>query len=119
MKNHGALGECYPPTAVQMEGDTPSFFGLINNGLGWNISLIMELGGRRYKLYQAYGRPDQSGQVIKIAAIPSNMMQGKLIHLTEQQSGVGAIIFNMILQPEWIGVLQIHTKRQTIIRLLF
>lgn len=44
MKNHGALGECYPPTAVQMEGDTPSFFGLINNGLGWNISLIMEAG---------------------------------------------------------------------------
>ncbi|MBB4034201.1 hypothetical protein GGR21_000086 [Dysgonomonas hofstadii] len=55
MKNHGALGECYPPTAVQMEGDTPSFFGLINNGLGWNISPDYGGWGGRYKLYQAYG----------------------------------------------------------------
>jgi len=35
MKDHGPLGECYPPLTVQMEGDTPSFLGLINNGLGW------------------------------------------------------------------------------------
>jgi hypothetical protein len=49
--NHGDLGEKYPKVAFLMEGDTPSFLGLINNGLnnpehpnygGW---------GGRYELY--------------------------------------------------------------------
>jgi hypothetical protein len=50
-KNHGALGAEHPHTEFLMEGDTPSFFNLINNGLsnpehpdwgGW---------GGRYELY--------------------------------------------------------------------
>lgn len=50
-KSHGALGEKYPQIEFLMEGDTPSFLGLINNGLnnpehpnygGW---------GGRYELY--------------------------------------------------------------------
>ena len=55
MKNHGALGECYPPLAFQMEGDTPSFLGLINNGLGWHESPDFGGWGGRYKYYQPYG----------------------------------------------------------------
>jgi hypothetical protein len=50
-KNHGALGAEHPHTEFLMEGDTPSFLNLINNGLsnpehpdwgGW---------GGRYELY--------------------------------------------------------------------
>ncbi|MGE5327582.1 MAG: nucleoside hydrolase-like domain-containing protein [Deltaproteobacteria bacterium] len=53
-QGHGALGAAYPDVAYGMEGDTPSWLGLIPNGLcdpehpdwgGW---------GGRYKLY----RPD-------------------------------------------------------------
>lgn len=49
--HHGALGEKYPKVEFLMEGDTPSFLGLVNNGLndpehpnygGW---------GGRYELY--------------------------------------------------------------------
>lgn len=52
-ENHGILGELYPPSRFIMEGDTPSFLGLINNGLGWNISPDYGGWGGRYKLYQA------------------------------------------------------------------
>lgn len=55
INGHGALGACYPQLAVQMEGDTPSFLGLINNGLGWTESPDFGGWGGRYKLYQAYG----------------------------------------------------------------
>ena len=34
----GPLGKCYPPHIYSMEGDTPSFLGLIANGLGWTES---------------------------------------------------------------------------------
>lgn len=51
-QGHGPLGECYPDVAYGMEGDTPSFLGLIPNGLsdmehpnygGW---------GGRYEYYK-------------------------------------------------------------------
>lgn len=50
-QNHGPLGAAYPDVAWSVEGDTPAFLGLINNGLnnaehpnwgGW---------GGRYELY--------------------------------------------------------------------
>jgi len=37
-ENHGPLGANYLKFDYIMEGDTPSFLGLINNGLGWCIS---------------------------------------------------------------------------------
>lgn len=55
INNHGALGECYPRLAYLMEGDTPSFIGLINNGLGWSESPSYGGWGGRYMLYKAYG----------------------------------------------------------------
>lgn len=55
INGHGALGERYPRLAFQMEGDTPSFLGLIGNGLGWTESPDYGGWGGRYKLYQAYG----------------------------------------------------------------
>jgi hypothetical protein len=54
-ENHGSLGKLYPPWAYIMEGDTPSFLGLINNGLGWSDSPANGGWGGRYVLYQPFG----------------------------------------------------------------
>jgi hypothetical protein len=55
IQNHGPLGALYPKLEYIMEGDTPSFLGLINNGLGWHASPAYGGWGGRYSLYQAYG----------------------------------------------------------------
>jgi cellulose-binding protein len=55
IKNHGPLGALYPRLAFIMEGDTPSFLGLINNGLGWHASPVYGGWGGRYVLYKAFG----------------------------------------------------------------
>jgi len=52
-EGHGALGELYPPSRFIMEGDTPSFLGLINNGLGWSLRPDYGGWGGRYQFYQA------------------------------------------------------------------
>lgn len=53
INNHGPLGQLYPPLEYIMEGDTPSFLGLINNGLGWTPSNGGWAG--RYDLHKAAG----------------------------------------------------------------
>lgn len=55
IKNHGPLGALYPKLAYIMEGDTPSFLGLVRNGLGWEVSPAYGGWGGRYVLYQASG----------------------------------------------------------------
>lgn len=55
IENHGPLGALYPPVAYLMEGDTPSFLGLINNGLGWHVSPGYGGWGGRYQEYQPWG----------------------------------------------------------------
>lgn len=55
MENHGPLGALYPPVAYLMEGDTPSFLGLINNGLGWHVSPGYGGWGGRYQESQPWG----------------------------------------------------------------
>ncbi|HUV14049.1 MAG TPA: DUF1593 domain-containing protein, partial [Acidobacteriota bacterium] len=55
IKNHGPLGTLYPKLEYIMEGDTPSFLGLINNGLGSQVSPSFGGWGGRYVLYQSYG----------------------------------------------------------------
>ncbi|RVU02920.1 DUF1593 domain-containing protein [Mucilaginibacter limnophilus] len=52
---HGPLGALYPPYAFIMEGDTPSFLGLINNGLGWAESPANGGWGGRYVLFKPTG----------------------------------------------------------------
>ena len=52
---HGPLGALYPRLKYIMEGDTPSFFSLIDNGLGSHISPSYGGWGGRYVLRQAYG----------------------------------------------------------------
>lgn len=50
-KNHGPLGAEHPHTDFIMEGDTPSFFNLINNGLSDPEHPNYGSWGGRYELY--------------------------------------------------------------------
>jgi hypothetical protein len=52
--NHGPLGALYPKLEYIMEGDTPAFIGLINNGLGSAISPSYGGWSGRYELFQSY-----------------------------------------------------------------
>jgi hypothetical protein len=54
IKGHGPLGELYPRLKYIMEGDTPSFIGLISNGLGSRKSPSYGGWGGRYVLCQTY-----------------------------------------------------------------
>ncbi len=55
IRNHGPLGELYPKVAYIMEGDTPAFLGLINNGLGWNLTPANGGWGGRYTSFRPHG----------------------------------------------------------------
>jgi len=55
IRNHGPLGALYPALKYIMEGDTPTFLGLIDRGLGWTISPAFGGWGGRYVLYQPPG----------------------------------------------------------------
>jgi len=54
INDHGPLGALYPKLAYIMEGDTPSFLGLIENGLGWSSSPAYGGWAGRYVWYQSY-----------------------------------------------------------------
>ena len=54
IQDHGPLGALYPRLEYIMEGDTPSFLGLVDNGLGWHRSPAWGGWGGRYVLYQSY-----------------------------------------------------------------
>jgi hypothetical protein len=54
IKGHGPLGALYPKLKYIMEGDTPSFIGLISNGLGSRKSPSYGGWGGRYVLCQTY-----------------------------------------------------------------
>lgn len=60
IENHGPLGALYPEVAYQMEGDTPSFLSLIQNGL--NVPERPDYGGwgGRYEWYQPRFLPYRS-----------------------------------------------------------
>ncbi len=52
--NHGPLGEMYPKWEYIMEGDTPSFLNLINNGLGSSENPGYGGWGGRYTFKKTY-----------------------------------------------------------------
>lgn len=54
INGHGPLGALYPRLEYIMEGDTPSFLGLIDNGLGSALSPAYGGWGGRYQLYESY-----------------------------------------------------------------
>jgi len=55
IENHGPLGAKYPEHLFIMEGDTPSYLGLIRNGLGWALSPAYGGWGGRYQHIQTFG----------------------------------------------------------------
>lgn len=57
--NHGPLGANYLPSEYIMEGDTPSFIGLIQNGLAWDKSPAWGGWAGRYELWKSYGEVDK------------------------------------------------------------
>jgi hypothetical protein len=57
--NHGPLGANYLPLDYIMEGDTPSFIGLIQNGLAWDQSPAWGGWAGRYELWKSYGEVDK------------------------------------------------------------
>lgn len=54
IQDHGPLGKHYLESSYIMEGDTPSFIGLINNGLAWYVSPSYGGWGGRYEFYRSY-----------------------------------------------------------------
>ena len=54
INDHGPLGKLYPRLEYIMEGDTPSFLGLINNGLGSALTPRNGGWGGRYDLFKSY-----------------------------------------------------------------
>jgi hypothetical protein len=57
IKDHGPLGALYPKVRFIMEGDTTSYLGLVNNGLGWHTSQSYGGWGGRYVIDQPPGEP--------------------------------------------------------------
>jgi hypothetical protein len=57
--NHGPLGANYIPLEYIMEGDTPSFIGLIQNGLAWYKTPAWGGWAGRYELWKSYGEVDK------------------------------------------------------------
>lgn len=57
-QGHGPLGELYPDTAYSMEGDTPSWLGIIPNGLNYSERPDWGGWGGRYELYTPEHNPD-------------------------------------------------------------
>lgn len=57
MENHGPLGSQYPKADYIMEGDTPSFLSLINNGLNNPEQPNYGGWGGRYELYTPHFSP--------------------------------------------------------------
>src|SRR5690606_10983125 len=55
MEIHRPLGANYLEVIYIMEGDTPAFLGLIQNGLGWYKSPAWGGWGGRYELFRSYG----------------------------------------------------------------
>jgi hypothetical protein len=84
-KNHGALGAEYPVTKFMMEGDTPSFFWLINNGLSNPEHPNYGSWGGRYELYtprtqkwfyEPETRPIWADAVDEVIGVDSNYHTG-------------------------------------------
>ena len=54
IRDHGSLGKLYPRLEYIMEGDTPAFLSLINNGLGSALTPGNGGWGGRYDLFKSY-----------------------------------------------------------------
>ena len=74
INDHGPLGAQYPLSEYIMEGDTPSFFSLLANGLAGDVSPGYGGWGGRYRLYQPEGETREiwTNDVDKVVAQDGN-----------------------------------------------
>ncbi len=104
IQDHGPLGALYPRLAYIMEGDTPSFLGLINHGLAWPASPSYGGWGGRYVLYQPYGetRPIWTNNQESRDTVTAD--NGQTVTSDPATVWAGGNISSTILPPAWIGV---------------
>lgn len=66
-QGHGPLGELYPDVAWGMEGDTPAFLSLIQNGLNWPEIPNWGGWGGRYEFYLPdFSKLKEGRSIVKI-----------------------------------------------------
>jgi len=105
IRSKGPLGKMYPRFMFIMEGDTPSYLGLLNNGLqsyrrpdwgGW---------GGRYVYRQPRGETHaiwtQGGDLF--TRVTSQEQTGKSTFPIRRRSGVGGRLIRMNLPRAWTG----------------
>jgi hypothetical protein len=87
-QGHGPLGAAYPDVAWGMEGDTPSWLGLIPNGLGDPEHPDWGGWGGRYELY----RPE--------------------VPVTDPRTFIGGVPITPETRPIWTNAVDDHTPPQ-------
>jgi hypothetical protein len=88
-QGHGPLGAAYPDVAYGMEGDTPAFLGLVNNGL--NDAQHPNYGGwgGRYEWYLPAFRDSNTGR-FRRENWPQDQAETRPIWTNAEDSVVGA-----------------------------
>jgi hypothetical protein len=106
----GPLGKHYPYPCCIHEGDTPSFLGLINNGLASHMSPAFGGWGGRYVWRQFYGETrafwTQGGDSYPGRDNSKDTVvgaDGQTYRRTRRRSGAGARRFSMTSRPVWTG----------------
>ena len=120
IRSKGPLGKLYPRFAFIMEGDTPSFLGLIDNGL--NAYRRPDWGGwgGRYIYRQPYGETHaiwtQGGDTFSRVTSQDTVAGGTAgsTRPTRRRSGGGAKLIRTILPRGWTGPLMITVMPITI-----
>ena len=84
-QGHGPLGAAYPDVAYGMEGDTPSFLNLINNGLSDPEHPNFGGWGGRYEFYLP-GFEDSNTGMFKIENWPKDSLRPSLPWVCEPET---------------------------------
>lgn len=110
VRSKGPLGAMYPHPCCIHEGDTPSFLGLIDNGLASAMSPTFGGWGGRYVWRQFYGesRPlwtqgGDSGPAGTTRATRSWDRTARRIQQIRRRSGVGERPSSTTSRRAWIG----------------
>ncbi|MHA4741694.1 DUF1593 domain-containing protein [Dyadobacter sp. MSC1_007] len=91
-QGHGPLGAVYPDVAYGMEGDTPSFLNLIDNGLSHPEHPDYGGWGGRYELYQP-GFRDSNASFFKRENWPKDSIETRAIW-TNANDSVTSLVDN-------------------------
>jgi len=111
VRSKGFLGETYPYYLFIMEGDTPSFLGLLNNGLasyrnpGWEAGEDATFFVSPSESHGPSGlREATASQGSRIPETLSPAWTATATPLTRRRSGAGVKHSNTTSLPEWTGL---------------